>query len=71
LRELEARLKCIDTRLHNNFARDAAFHGVKIPFKYNTESQEIEFTPEEDAFLSAKLKEAQERKRQEMKARNG
>lgn len=66
MREVDSRLRMIHVRRHNDIAYQAAFHGIKIPFKVNEESQKIEFTPAQDALLSNALKNAQARKRTEM-----
>lgn len=68
MRELQARLKCINIRKHNTLSEQAALHGIKVPYKYNEVNETVEFTKEQDEFLSLKLKEAQARKIAEMRA---
>lgn len=68
MRELEARLRCINIRRHNELSQQAALHGIEIPYKYNEKTEIVEFTKEQDEFLSSKLKEAQARKMAEMRA---
>lgn len=60
----------IDIRTHNSLARTAAFHGIKIPFKYDDESGLVEFNNDQDELLMQRLKEAQQRKTSEVRARN-
>jgi len=70
LRELHSALIYIDKRHSRKLKWNAALRGIKIDIADDV-AKKVEFSEEEDALLSKQLKLAQERKRAELRGKNG
>lgn len=64
MRQLDAMLRQIEKRRHNEIVLQASFHGIKLPMKGEPaklpESSEAEVMAMEKAVQEAKLRKAQE-----------
>jgi len=70
MRQLDAMLRQIDKRCHNDIVVQAWFHGIKMPLK-GEPSPVIEHTEAEVAAMDKAMQEAKLRKAQERLKRYG
>lgn len=63
-------ISSIHKRRHNDYAVDASLHGYEVPLiTDNADEEEIVVDGANDALLDKAMKEAQQRKQSEMRAR--
>lgn len=67
MRQLDACLKAMNHRQHNEIAMEASFHGIKIPTKEKAE----EWSPEESKAAEQALLNAQRKMQAQMRPRRG
>lgn len=71
MREIHWRMDAIRIRKNNETSQNAAMHGIKLPIlSFDNNKENTEFTKEQDDYLNQKIKEAQQRKTSEIRARN-
>ena len=64
MRDVDCYMRAIRKREHNEYAIEAAFHGIKIP-TIEHEDNKVDFTQEQSVNLDKAMLEAQKRKMSE------
>lgn len=70
MRQLDAMLRQIEKRRHNEIVLQASFHGIKLPMK-GEPSKPVEHSEAEVIAMDRAMQEAKLRKAQEMSRRYG
>lgn len=70
MRELDAMLRAIDQRRHNEISVQASFHGIRIPIK-GEPVKPVNMTEAESSAMEKALQEARLRKAKEFERRHG